>query len=68
MIKPEFIKPGACLIDVGLIRVTDDEEKEKLVGDVDFEGNFILKKNKSDISYRLHVVTILQVQVKSQVT
>lgn len=38
LIRPEFIKPGACLIDVGLIRITDEEGKEKLVGDVDYEG------------------------------
>lgn len=38
LIKPEFVKPGSCIIDVGLIRITDENGKEKLVGDVDFEG------------------------------
>lgn len=38
LIQPEFIKQGACLIDVGLIRITDEEGKEKLVGDIDYEG------------------------------
>jgi hypothetical protein len=33
-----MVKPGATIIDVGITRVTDDEGKTKLVGDVDYEG------------------------------
>lgn len=33
-----MIKPGACVIDVGINRITTREGKIKLVGDVDFEG------------------------------
>jgi methylenetetrahydrofolate dehydrogenase (NADP+)/methenyltetrahydrofolate cyclohydrolase len=41
--KPEFVtadmvKPDAVVIDVGINRVTDDQGKSKLVGDVDFDG------------------------------
>jgi methylenetetrahydrofolate dehydrogenase (NADP+)/methenyltetrahydrofolate cyclohydrolase len=39
MIKGEWIKPGAVIIDVGINRVTTEEHgktKSKLVGDVDF--------------------------------
>jgi methylenetetrahydrofolate dehydrogenase (NADP+) / methenyltetrahydrofolate cyclohydrolase len=39
MVKADWIKPGACLIDVGINRVPAEEEgKTKLVGDVDFAG------------------------------
>ena len=39
MIKGEWVKPGACVIDVGINRVAAPEKgegKTKLVGDVDF--------------------------------
>ena len=37
MVKGEWLKPGACVIDVGINRVPADEEgKTRLVGDVDF--------------------------------
>jgi methylenetetrahydrofolate dehydrogenase (NADP+) / methenyltetrahydrofolate cyclohydrolase len=37
MVKADWIKPSACVIDVGTNRVPADEEgKTKLVGDVDF--------------------------------
>jgi len=41
MIKGEWIKPGAVVIDVGINRVettVDGEKKSKLIGDVDFEA------------------------------
>ncbi|HHI81606.1 MAG TPA: bifunctional methylenetetrahydrofolate dehydrogenase/methenyltetrahydrofolate cyclohydrolase FolD [Rhizobiales bacterium] len=36
MIKGDWIKPGACVIDVGINRIETDEGKTRLVGDVDF--------------------------------
>ena len=37
MVKAEWIKPGACVIDVGINRVAGAEEgKTRLVGDVAF--------------------------------
>ena len=36
MIKGDFIKPGATVIDVGINRVPGENGKSKLVGDVDF--------------------------------
>ena len=39
MVKGDWIKPGACVIDVGINRVTTDG-KTKLVGDVDFAEVF----------------------------
>jgi methylenetetrahydrofolate dehydrogenase (NADP+)/methenyltetrahydrofolate cyclohydrolase len=36
MITADMVKPGAVVIDVGINRVTDDEGKSRLVGDVDF--------------------------------
>jgi methylenetetrahydrofolate dehydrogenase (NADP+)/methenyltetrahydrofolate cyclohydrolase len=37
MVKGDWIKPGACVIDVGINRVTDPATgKSRLVGDVDF--------------------------------
>jgi methylenetetrahydrofolate dehydrogenase (NADP+) / methenyltetrahydrofolate cyclohydrolase len=37
MVKASWIKPGACVIDVGINRVPAEQEgKTKLVGDVDF--------------------------------
>ncbi|KRT78670.1 hypothetical protein AMK59_7048 [Oryctes borbonicus] len=38
LIKPHMVKPGACVIDVGITRVKTPEGKTKLVGDVEFEG------------------------------
>ncbi|XP_022900406.2 bifunctional methylenetetrahydrofolate dehydrogenase/cyclohydrolase, mitochondrial isoform X2 [Onthophagus taurus] len=38
LIKKEMIKKGACVIDVGITRITTPEGKTKLVGDVDFNG------------------------------
>jgi len=38
MVKAEWVKPGACVIDVGINRVPNPAKpgKTKLVGDVDF--------------------------------
>jgi methylenetetrahydrofolate dehydrogenase (NADP+) / methenyltetrahydrofolate cyclohydrolase len=37
MVKADWIKPGACVIDVGINRIDGDKEgKSKLVGDVDY--------------------------------
>ena len=38
MIKGDWIKPGAAVIDVGINRVDSGGDKPKLVGDVDFAG------------------------------
>ena len=40
MVKKEWIKPGAVIIDVGINRIDNNENpgKTKLVGDVDYEG------------------------------
>ena len=40
MVKKEWIKPGAVVIDVGINRIDNDENpgKTKLVGDVDYES------------------------------
>jgi len=38
LIKPDMVKAGACVIDVGINRIKTSEGKVKLVGDVDFEG------------------------------
>ena len=38
LVKAEWIKPGATVIDVGINRVPAAEGKTKLVGDVDFAG------------------------------
>jgi methylenetetrahydrofolate dehydrogenase (NADP+) / methenyltetrahydrofolate cyclohydrolase len=39
MVKADWVKPGACVIDVGINRVPAAEEgKTRLVGDVDYAG------------------------------
>ena len=38
MIKGDWIKPGAVVIDVGINRVPAEDGKTRLVGDVDFAG------------------------------
>lgn len=38
MVKGDWVKPGATVIDVGINRVPAGEGKTKLVGDVDFAG------------------------------
>ena len=37
MVKAEWVKPGATVIDVGINRITTAEGKSRLVGDVAFE-------------------------------
>jgi methylenetetrahydrofolate dehydrogenase (NADP+)/methenyltetrahydrofolate cyclohydrolase len=37
MITADWIKPGACVIDVGINRIEEDG-KARIVGDVDFAG------------------------------
>jgi len=36
MVKAEWIKPGATVIDVGINRIPTDDSKGRLVGDVDY--------------------------------
>lgn len=38
MIKADWVKPGAVVIDVGINRIEKEDGKTKLVGDVDFAG------------------------------
>ena len=38
MVKGSWIKPGACVIDVGINRIALPDGKSRLVGDVDFES------------------------------
>jgi len=38
MVKGDWIKPGAIVIDVGINRVDAEGGKAKLVGDVDFDS------------------------------
>ncbi|XP_064535631.1 bifunctional methylenetetrahydrofolate dehydrogenase/cyclohydrolase, mitochondrial isoform X1 [Drosophila montana] len=37
LITKDMVKPGACVIDVGISRIQDEAGKFKLVGDVDFD-------------------------------
>ena len=37
LVKADWIKPGAVVIDVGINRVDAGDGKTKLVGDVDYE-------------------------------
>lgn len=38
MVTADFVKPGAIVIDVGINKITDQNGKSRLVGDVDFEA------------------------------
>jgi methylenetetrahydrofolate dehydrogenase (NADP+)/methenyltetrahydrofolate cyclohydrolase len=38
MVKGDWVKPGATVIDVGITRITAADGKQRLVGDVDFAG------------------------------
>jgi methylenetetrahydrofolate dehydrogenase (NADP+)/methenyltetrahydrofolate cyclohydrolase len=38
MVKADWIKPGATVIDVGINRIPSPDGKSRLVGDVDFQG------------------------------
>jgi methylenetetrahydrofolate dehydrogenase (NADP+)/methenyltetrahydrofolate cyclohydrolase len=40
MVKRSWVKDGACVIDVGINRITDEKGASKLVGDVDFDDVF----------------------------
>lgn len=37
LVKGDWVKPGAVVIDVGITRIMGDDGKEKLVGDVKFD-------------------------------
>jgi methylenetetrahydrofolate dehydrogenase (NADP+)/methenyltetrahydrofolate cyclohydrolase len=37
MVKGDWVKPGATVIDVGINRVTAEDGSAKIVGDVDYE-------------------------------
>jgi methylenetetrahydrofolate dehydrogenase (NADP+) / methenyltetrahydrofolate cyclohydrolase len=37
LVKGDWVKPGAVLIDVGITRITGEDGKEKLVGDIAFD-------------------------------
>lgn len=45
LITKEMVKPGACVIDVGITRITDNNGKTKLVGDVDYDGKICYANN-----------------------
>jgi methylenetetrahydrofolate dehydrogenase (NADP+)/methenyltetrahydrofolate cyclohydrolase len=38
MVKADWVKPGACVIDVGINRIAAADGKTRLVGDVDYAG------------------------------
>ncbi|ERN42794.1 5,10-methylene-tetrahydrofolate dehydrogenase/Methenyl tetrahydrofolate cyclohydrolase [Rubidibacter lacunae KORDI 51-2] len=38
LIGPELVKPGAVVVDVGIVRVTNPDGSHHLTGDVDFDG------------------------------
>lgn len=38
LVRGDWLKPGATVIDVGINRISSEEGKTRLVGDVDFEG------------------------------
>ncbi len=38
MVKGDWVRPGATVVDVGINRIETDDGKTKLVGDVDFEA------------------------------
>ncbi len=38
MVKEDWVKPGAVVIDVGINRLPGDGDKDRLVGDVDFDA------------------------------
>ena len=38
LIRGDWLKPGATVIDVGMNRLTDEDGKTRLLGDVDHEG------------------------------
>lgn len=38
MVKREWVRDGATVIDVGINRIEESGGRQKLVGDVDFEG------------------------------
>lgn len=37
LVKPEMVKPGAAVVDVGINRI-EEQGRSRLVGDVDYEG------------------------------
>lgn len=47
LITKDMVKPGACIIDVGITRISDPNSgKTKLVGDVDFESELAILSSK----------------------
>lgn len=63
LITKDMVKPGACVIDVGINRIKDEQTgKTRLVGDVDFEGALIFAENKNNnIHDHNYIVGVRQV-------
>ena len=58
MIKGDWIKPGATLIDVGINRVTTPDGKNRLVGDVEFDSAKKVAKHITPVPGGVGPVTI----------
>ena len=52
LITKEMVKPGACVIDVGITRITDSNGKTKLVGDVDYNGKICYANNWKNLNQK----------------
>ena len=58
MIKGDWIKPGATVIDAGINRVTTENGKSRLVGDVDFDSAKKIAKHITPVPGGVGPVTI----------
>lgn len=58
MIKGDWIKPGATVIDVGINRITAADGKSRLVGDVDFDSAKKVAKHITPVPGGVGPVTI----------
>ncbi|MFC1664337.1 bifunctional methylenetetrahydrofolate dehydrogenase/methenyltetrahydrofolate cyclohydrolase FolD [Pseudomonadota bacterium] len=58
MVKGDWIKPGATVIDVGINRITLEDGKSRLVGDVDFDSAKKVSKHITPVPGGVGPVTI----------
>lgn len=58
MIKGDWIKPGATLIDVGINRITTPDGKNRLVGDIEFDSAKKVAKHITPVPGGVGPVTI----------
>ncbi len=58
LVKGDWVKPGATVIDVGINRIDTDDGKSRLVGDVDYDAAFAVASHITPVPGGVGPMTI----------